>query len=254
MIKNFVNHKAFRKAITYLPEYQKGERAEFIFAHADGLFHFEPAKTGISGCPAIKLKLEKAIKFENERIDNDKGVFENSFTMYRFYEMEHIHPDFVVEHEDDGGLLITTEIFANPLSRIEEEKAVAFLFDKGESIEELYQYARNNPNTPDYVIKECIDPRMVGDYYSEVAETVIMVAPEFLCMESYEHFRRGRGGKIYYTYPFENKEGLKVGDKKVIHEARKRPETSEEKISDAIEFYFENDNSFELETEDFYDH
>lgn len=71
-----------------------------------------------------------------------------------------------------------------------------------------------------------------------------MVAPEFLCMKRFDEMRRNKHGSIYYTYPQENKNGLELGHKKIIHEAKKRPQTPEECWAEDIEYYFENDLTF----------
>jgi hypothetical protein len=81
---------------------------------------------------------------------------------------------------------------------------------------------------PLYIVWLGNDPRAVGDYYSEVSETIAFIGFEDEAIDFYKSRKRGtspnRGNYVSYPQKLKNKT-LKVGDKNIIQPARQRPTT-----------------------------
>ncbi len=81
-----------------------------------------------------------------------------------------------------------------------------------------------------YVVYEHLDPRVIGDNFSEVNKTVSFVGSREKALEHYNQMKAMRkfaGSSCnYFGYPIEIKpnESLKLGDKVVIHAEKTQPD------------------------------
>jgi len=164
----------------------------------------------------IELRAEFSLK---RIVKNENEIFPHSFR-FRLYEVDDPR-DVDVE---DWRFLISMEEFLGEtlILKVREERLIYF-GNLTHLLNLLRKELNRDPNEQKFIVWRGTDPRIIGDYYGEVAEVVAFIGYKDEAIDFYQRAKQYKGRGEYISYPTEYKGDFKKGEKRIIHPNRSPP-------------------------------